>query len=92
MTAKQWEARLIGAYDDGNIYEVRCGPFMVADYITGAEAAHLIAAAPELFEALTKIVKYANSEPDGGTYVQMHRANIERARAAIDKATKGDQP
>lgn len=48
----------------------------------------LIAAAPELLDALIKIVKYADSEPDGGEMVEMHRANVERARAAIAKAVQ----
>jgi hypothetical protein len=48
--------------------------------------ARLIAAAPELLEAAIWIVKYADSEPDGGDRVEMHRANVERARAAIAKA------
>lgn len=48
--------------------------------------AKLWAAAADLAEALTKIIKYADSEPDGGVTVEMHRANIERARAALAKA------
>jgi hypothetical protein len=39
-----------------------------------------IAALPDLVAALEKIVKYADSEPDGGDTVEMHRANIEHAR------------
>jgi hypothetical protein len=50
--------------------------------------ARLIAAAPELLEAAIWIVKYADSEPDGGDRVEMHRANVERARAAIAKAVQ----
>lgn len=60
-----------------------------ADEGANAEAlanATLFAAAPDLLIALAKIVKYADSEPDGGTTVEMHRANVERARAAIAKA------
>ncbi len=49
--------------------------------------ARLIVVAPDMLEALIKIVKYADSEPDGGETVAMHRANIERARAVIAKAT-----
>lgn len=51
--------------------------------------ARLIAAAPELLEAARFVVKYADSEPDGGQRVEMHRANVERCRAAIAKATGG---
>lgn len=46
------------------------------------------AVASEMLEALIKIVKYADSEPESETFVEMHRANIERARAVIAKAQK----
>jgi hypothetical protein len=54
--------------------------------------ARLMAAAPEMLEALCHVVKFADSEPDGGTTVAMHRANVERARAAISRATRGKGP
>lgn len=41
------------------------------------------AAVAELVLAAAKVVRYADSEPDGGTMVEMHRANVERCRAAL---------
>jgi len=50
-----------------------------------AYIAHAANAYTALVEALVKIVKYADSEPDGGDFVEMHRANIERARDVLQK-------
>lgn len=73
--AQSQEHLLSGAYRIDAIAEAEC-----------LANGRLIAAAPELLEALRWIVKYADSEPDGGEKVEMHRANVERARAAIAKA------
>ena len=60
--------------------------------------AQLIAAAPDLLAALSALVRDADAEPDG-EYLQganlncvaVHRRAIERARAAITKATGDTQ-
>lgn len=43
-------------------------------------------AVAELIEAASRTVRYADSEPDGGEQVEVHRANIERMRAALARA------
>jgi hypothetical protein len=55
-----------------------------------ANAAHIVKAVnlhDELVTALRYVVKFADSEPDGGETVAMHRANIERARSVLAKVT-----
>lgn len=88
-TPGKWEALQVGDTGGENpvdVYEVVAdGRKRVAEYVTDADA-RLIAAAPDLLEAARKIVAYADSEPDGGDTVEIHRANIERARTAIKKA------
>lgn len=54
-----------------------------------ANAAHIVRCVNNfdaLAEALEKVVRFADSEPDGGDTVAIHRANIERARAALSAA------
>jgi hypothetical protein len=98
-TPGSWTAELLDPYDEQEIEIVSksdCQLHPIAKAVWGdgcrrmdeAEAnARLIAAAPELLAALVRVVRYAESEPDGGATVEVHRANIEQARAAIAKAT-----
>ena len=47
------------------------------------------AAIAELIAASANTVRYADSEPDGGNHVEVHRANIERMRFALARVGGG---
>lgn len=55
------------------------------DTLARTADAHLIAAAPDLLEALEPFVRFNSSEPT--VTVELSSADIARARAAIAKAT-----
>jgi hypothetical protein len=56
------------------------------EHIEAAQAALTECGALDMDFAIEMVVKYADSEPDGGDTVEIHRANIERARTARAKA------
>jgi hypothetical protein len=84
-TPGPWHAEHVGESDYGDVYEVYNVNTQIASSMWEADA-RLIAAAPELLEALRYTLQYAEKLEKAAGLSSAANVSLDKARAAIAKA------